>query len=113
MSVEQALMFLDRAVTWLEMYERPLFPDQLRAMSQAVGSLQAALRRVGSLSHRAMVKQAYALECADEARLYLASYAPHGQSTQMRHLRLRREVVQAVTELVRTVRAWETLASGL
>lgn len=111
MSVDQALEFLDRAIPWVAAYERHVFPDQLRAMSAAVSGLQAALQRMGSLSHRAMVKHAYALECADEARLYLAAYAPYGQSSDIRHLRLRREVVQALAVLVQAVRVWVSVTS--
>jgi hypothetical protein len=111
-AVRNALPGVEFAITAVEAYEKPLYPDQLEAARSAVLALKTAVQAVAALIEAkspyglsllppAMIPPIeYVLKNADEARLELAAYAPHRESLATRHLRQRQKIATLLKELL-------------
>jgi hypothetical protein len=120
MSLEDIINDIEKFITMLEAYEKPLYSDQLQAMITAVINLKAALEAcqpdTGPLDAVIMgapdvfkktVQYSYAIERADNARLHLAAYIPHCArgSVTVTSLQQRRQVAQRLITAAKEARA--------
>ncbi len=95
---------LEGTIALLEAYEQPLSSTQCDEALSAVAALQAALRQISlpsSLTRTPEMVVQNVGRKADEARILLAAYKPHGQSKAQRHLHVRRELVHRLRDLLK------------
>jgi hypothetical protein len=104
--MNEIIQRIEEVITTFEKYENALYNNQCQEALFAVSDLQAVLRQISP-----QAEVSYAQERADEARLSLAVYQPHGRSKALRYLQARRGVISQLQRLVDAAKAVQDIIS--
>ncbi len=103
---------LEESLRLFEAYEQEIWPDQSEKAISAVRDFQVAIENLRPpsipanvpIDHVAFVNRIvdveFARKQADDVRLALAAYQPHGRSKAMRYLQARQHLVGQLRRLV-------------
>lgn len=111
-AIRDALMKLEWFIKLLETYKKTMWGGQCRFASQIIVDLTVLLQDANARTMKAQSECDLLCKQLVEARLRLASFAPHAQSTELRHLRIRQTTASYLREVVTDATALLAACSG-